>query len=112
MGSDLTKWEREMLDELSELFDGDEGVSVVADEDDIKEETVCVMPIEVDEPDGSGTSCFFLLWWAADVFCCDRVLWAWDHMPGVWNLGWQGGWDSDSERQCSSCGAPMEPGAC
>jgi hypothetical protein len=105
MADETTKWERETFTELLDIFDDDEDVCVVLDANDIEEEKVCVKPVEVNEPDGSGPTKFFLIWRADNIICHNNLLWSWKRIPGVWNVGYQGGWKYDAERQCQTCGA-------
>jgi len=105
MADKPTKWERKTFAELLDVFDDDDDVCVVLDKDDVEEGKVCVMPVQVKEPNGFGTMEYFLVWRADDVTCHDNLLWSWDDIPLVWNLGYQGGWDYEAEGQCGTCGA-------
>jgi len=75
-------------------------------------DTVCVMPLQVNEPNGSGTVELFAVWRADPVKCsCGGTTWPEDKTPLVSNLGYQGGWAISANVQCGSCGAEVGPWA-
>jgi hypothetical protein len=104
MADEPTTWERETFAELLDVFEEDDDACVVLDENDIEEGNVCVMPVQLDEPSG-GTAEYFVIWRADDITCHDNLLWSWQSIPLVWNVGYQGGWDSHASGQCGTCGA-------
>jgi len=109
-------WENSKFIELKERYAGDTDVTIVPPDHQLDRDavvdTVCVMPLRVDEPNGSGTVELFAVWRADPVKCsCGGTTWPEDKTPLVSNLGYQGGWAISANVQCGSCGAEVGPWA-